>query len=199
MKESHGFLFVGNQLALDFINTRPIRDGALVELLPDFGALVNWFRAAGLLTDKEAGKMRRRWGDSARGRKFMDSVLKLRERLRSEVLTWEVGAPVHRSTVDELNRLMAKYPMRTRLKATREGIGEELWFETGKPENLLAPLVYATARMFAEVDPERVRKCGQCVLHFHDTSKKGTRRWCSMQLCGNRQKVAAYAARQRRS
>jgi predicted RNA-binding Zn ribbon-like protein len=36
------------------------------------------------------------------------------------------------------------------------------------------------------------------VLHFQDTSKKGTRRWCSMRLCGNRHKVAAYADRQRR-
>jgi predicted RNA-binding Zn ribbon-like protein len=43
----------------------------------------------------------------------------------------------------------------------------------------------------------RVRKCDQCVLHFYDISKKGTRRWCSTQLCGNRQKVAAYAARRR--
>jgi predicted RNA-binding Zn ribbon-like protein len=49
------------------------------------------------------------------------------------------------------------------------------------------------------VDRNRVRKCDQCVLHFHDISKKGTRRWCSMQLCGNRLKVAAYAARQRLS
>ncbi len=53
------------------------------------------------------------------------------------------------------------------------------------------------ATLFAHVDRARVRKCGQCVLHFHDTSKKGTRRWCSMRLCGNRVKVAAYAARQR--
>src|SRR6516164_5368126 len=49
----------------------------------------------------------------------------------------------------------------------------------------------------ASVDRTRVRKCGQCVLHFLDTSKKGTRRWCSMQLCGNRLKVAAYALRKR--
>src|SRR5438309_11915489 len=35
----------------------------------------------------------------------------------------------------------------------------------------------------------------QSSLHFHDISKKGTRRWCSMQLCGNRLKVAACAAR----
>ncbi|MBZ5718935.1 MAG: CGNR zinc finger domain-containing protein [Acidobacteriia bacterium] len=94
---------------------------------------------------------------------------------------------------------MAKHPMRTRLKTTSSAPAMELWFESKQPEDLLAPLARAAAMLFATVDRKRVRKCDQCVLHFHDTSKKGTRRWCSMQLCGNRLKVAAYAARQRKN
>ena len=44
-----GFLFVGNHLALDFLNTRPVQNGEPMELLSDFGALLRWFQAAGLL------------------------------------------------------------------------------------------------------------------------------------------------------
>ena len=73
----------------------------------------------------------------------------------------------------------------------------DLSFEARQPEDLFAPLAYSAARLFTEADRTRVRKCGQCVLHFLDTSKKGTRRWCSMQLCGNRLKVAAYAQQKR--
>jgi predicted RNA-binding Zn ribbon-like protein len=73
----------------------------------------------------------------------------------------------------------------------------ELWFPTEKPEDLYAPLAYSAAKLFTEVDQTRIRKCGACILHFLDISKKGTRYWCSMQLCGNRSKVVAYAARQR--
>ena len=43
-----GFLFVGNQLALDFVNTRPVQNGEPMELLPDFPralALVSGSRA----------------------------------------------------------------------------------------------------------------------------------------------------------
>jgi hypothetical protein len=90
---------------------------------------------------------------------------------------------------------MADYPMRTRL--TRKGSDTELWFKPSQPEELFAPLAHSAATLLADVDHNRVRKGAQCVLHFQDTSKKGTRRWCSMQLCGNRRKVAAYAARQR--
>jgi predicted RNA-binding Zn ribbon-like protein len=87
--------------------------------------------------------------------------------------------------------------MRTRLRGSGSAFSTELWFETRQPEDLFAPLAHSAATLFAAVDRNRVRKCAQCVLQFHDTSKKGTRRWCSMQLCGNRLKVAAYAARQR--
>lgn len=192
-----GFLFVGNHLALDFLNTRPAQNGELNELLPDFEALARWFQAAGLLSADEAAALVRRWANSPRGRRVLQAALKLRERLRKEVLAGEAGAGLHRSTIDELNRLMAEHPMRTRIKAVQETLRQELWFATERPEDLLGPLAHGAAALFTELNRERVRKCEQCVLHFHDTSKKGNRRWCSMRLCGNRLKVANYAARQR--
>ena len=110
---------------------------------------------------------------------------------------WERGASLHKATVDELNKLMADHPMRTRPKLPPGTSSTELYFEPRQPEDLFSPIAQSAASLFAGADHSRVRKCDQCVLHFYDTSKKGTRRWCSMQLCGNRRKVAAYAARQR--
>jgi predicted RNA-binding Zn ribbon-like protein len=192
-----GFLFVVNQLSLDFLNTRPVQDGAPLELLPDFGAILRWFQAADLLTARQVANLQERSGESDTARRTLKEARELREKLRKRVLAWERGVAVHRSTVDELNRLMVDHPMRTRLRATRNALSKELWFDPRQPEDLFAPLAHSAATLFAEARRDRVRKCGRCVLHFHDTSKKGTRRWCSMQLCGNRLKVAAYAARQR--
>jgi predicted RNA-binding Zn ribbon-like protein len=120
----------------------------------------------------------------------------LREKLRKQLLTWERGMSVHQPILDELNNLMARRPMRTRLRAKGRSCSTELWFEPREPEDLFAPLAHSAAILFADLHHKRVRKCARCVLHFYDTSKKGTRRWCSMQVCGNRLKVAAYAARQ---
>ena len=192
-----GFLFVGNRLALDFLNTRPVQNGEPTELLPDFNALLRWFQAAELLSARDAATLRQKWGKSARAQRTVEAARELREKLRKQVLAWEGGGAVHHSTLDELNRLMAAHPMRTRLKTSASGSATELWFQARQPEDLFAPLAHSTATLFASVERRRVRKCDQCVLHFYDTSKKGTRRWCSMQLCGNRLKVAAYAARQR--
>jgi predicted RNA-binding Zn ribbon-like protein len=192
-----GFLFVGNQLVLDFLNTRPVQNGEPMELLSDFAALLRWYQAADLLNSREAANLQQQWGQSVRARHALETMRALRERLRAEILAWEGGSAVHHSTVDELNRLMAEHPMRTRLKKKGHSPSTELWFEPRQPEDLFAPLAHSAAMLFANVDRNRVRKCDQCVLHFHDTSKKGTRRWCSMQLCGNRLKVAAYAVRKR--
>ena len=192
-----GFLFVENQLALDFLNTCPVQNGETLELLPDFQALLRWFRAAELLSAGQAASLWERWGESDRARRTLDTARELREKLRKDILAWERGATIRPSTVEELNRLLADHPMITRLKATRNVFSKQLWFDLQQPEDLFAPLAYRAATLFAEADRDRVRKCGQCVLHFYDTSKKGTRRWCSMRLCGNRLKVANYAARRR--
>jgi len=193
-----GFLFVGNHAVLDFLNTRPVQNGEPIELLADFGALVRWLRAAELISVQDATNLRQQWGHSARARRAVEALRGLREKLRKEIVAWEHGGSVHRSTAAELNQLMRDHPMLTRLKVKGSAPATELWFEAHQPEDLFAPLANSAASLFTNVNPDRVRKCGQCVLHFHDTSKKGTRRWCSMQLCGNRLKVAAYAARKRR-
>jgi predicted RNA-binding Zn ribbon-like protein len=192
-----GFLFVGNYLALDFLNTRPVQNGEPMELLCDFSALLRWFQAAGLLSSREMSNLQRQSGESAATRRTLDAIRQFREKLRKEVFAWEGGAHVRRATVAELNQLMAAYPMLSKLQATGSVPSMELWFEPSQPEDLFAPLAHSAAKLFAEADRNRVRKCGECVLHFYDTSKKGTRRWCSMQLCGNRLKVAAYAHRRR--
>src|SRR4029077_1308231 len=192
-----GFLFIGNQLALDFLNTRPVQKGKPSELLPDFSALLRWFQAGDLLSSREVGRLQRQWGGSASASRTTERMRQLREKLRREILAWERSGSVQHSTRDELNKLMAEHPMRMRLRTNGKLCSTELWFEPREPGDLFAPLAHCAATLFASVERKRVRKCAQCVLHFHDTSKRGTRRWCSMQLCGNRLKVAAYAARRR--
>jgi predicted RNA-binding Zn ribbon-like protein len=193
-----GFLFLGNELVLNFLNTRPVQDGKPTELLPDFGAVLRWFRAADLLDSEQVAGLKRQWEASFEAQKATLVMKELRERWREEILAWEAGRAIRSQTLDDLNGLMGKHPMLTRLTKSRTAYSTKLWFEVREPADLLAPLAHDAATLLATGDQKRVRKCANCVLLFHDTSKKGTRRWCSMQLCGNRFKVAAYAARQQK-
>ena len=194
-----GFLFVGNQLALDFVNTRPMMDGALVELLPDIAALLRWFVAAGLIETTRVTKLQRDWHGQRAASRVLESMRDFRERLRNDVIALEGGGDPRRSTLAELDRLLAAHPMRKRLRMKNGQAQAESWFPLDRPEDLYAPLADAAAKLFTDEDRSRIRKCGTCILHFLDISKKGNRQWCSMQLCGNRAKVAAYAAARKKA
>jgi len=192
-----GFLFVGNQLALDFVNTRPIQDEEEIELIPDVEALLRWFRAAGLLDASQLKTLRKRYSASMKASGTFKRMLEFRETLRKAVFSWESSGSIGRDFVAELNGLMASHPMRLRLHRNAGGFSTDSWFSLREPEDLISPIAQAAAKLFSTSDHNRVRKCEHCILHFHDTSKIGTRRWCSMRICGNRAKVAAYAARRR--
>src|ERR1700746_1129969 len=86
-----GFLFLGNHLALDFVNTCPVQNGEAVELLCDFDALLRWVQAAALLSSRQAAGLRQQWGESARAHHVVEAMRELRERLRKEILARENG------------------------------------------------------------------------------------------------------------
>ena len=130
-----GFLFLGNHLALDFLNTCPVQNGETVELLPDFDALLRWFRAADLLSSREAASLRQQRGESTRAQHVVEAVRELRETLRKAVIGRERGGTADRAALDELNHLMSEHPMLTRLKASGKGSTAELWFDPRRPED----------------------------------------------------------------
>lgn len=194
-----GFLFVGNHLSLDFVNTRPVINGQPVELLSDWKSLQRWFRAAGLASEREMEAFARQWEKRPEAGACLEGLKAFRESLRAAVLRLEAGEEPGSRTVAELNRLLRDHPMFLELRRTGTSLGKRKRFELRHPDDLLAPIVDAAAEMLSDFKPARLRKCESCVLHFYDTSKNGTRRWCSMQICGNRSKVAAYAERNRRT
>ena len=62
---------------------------------------------------------------------------------------------------------------------------------------LLAAIARSAAELVTEGESAPVRYCANpgCSLFFYDNSRTHRRRWCSMALCGNRHKVAAFARR----
>jgi predicted RNA-binding Zn ribbon-like protein len=99
--------------------------------------------------------------------------------------------------LSEVNRLLLQYPLRTSLRKRDGKLVRETALEINKPDDLWALIAHATADLLTDTETSRIRKCETCVVHFFDSSKKGSRRWCSMNICGNKVKVAAYQRRKR--
>jgi len=194
-----GFLFVGNQLALDFLNTKPILEGEPRELLPNAAALERWLIASGIVTSQKERALVRAWRDSRKGEAFVQKLIAFRERLRGAVLRLEAGLTPGDAFLAQVDVLLKEYPQRTSVSKQGSKVVLDVFFEPRKPEDVWAPIAAATAELLSEVEPFRIRQCESesCIVHFYDTSKKGSRRWCSMNICGNKLKVAAYQRRRR--
>jgi predicted RNA-binding Zn ribbon-like protein len=188
-----GFLFLGNQLSLDFLNTAPVVDGSKLELLPDGGALARWLGAADLIPADQAKRLAKAWAEEA----DLSQLHAFREAWRKQVLRMETGERPAREFLRELNTLLAKYPQIGQVEAGDEGFVFRSLFAPEKPDAVFSAIAHSAADLIVSADLSRLRKCESCVLHFYDDSKKGSRRWCSTQMCGNRAKVSAYYWRHR--
>lgn len=97
----------------------------------------------------------------------------------------------------ELDRALDRDDSRVRLQngeAAAQSVRVRRWKTPGP---MLAILAESIADLVAAAPAGRVKRCASpdCVILFLDRTRTGTRRWCSMDLCGNRTKVRDLRAR----
>ncbi|RRR99822.1 zf-CGNR multi-domain protein [Glycomyces terrestris] len=103
--------------------------------------------------------------------------------------------PLPEKAVAVLNRAAAAPPLAPRL--TGDGIASE-WAAPVRASQALSTLAREMIALLSGPLAERIRECASdnCPMVFVDSSRPGTRRWCSMERCGNRNKLRAYRARE---
>ncbi|MEU8345097.1 Conserved protein containing a Zn-ribbon-like motif, possibly RNA-binding [Actinomadura meyerae] len=167
---------VGEPLSLDLVNTRWIDERVHHDLLDSTDGLAVWLRSAGLD------------GRAAPDRATLDATLETREILSA--LLGEGSSP---ETVDAFNRVLERGALHYRLGSG----GREEHPRTDDPAWLPSWLAATDYLRLTTDAPARVKPCAHpgCVLYFFDATKSGTRRWCSMAVCGNRAKAARHYER----
>ena len=189
------FPFVGGVLCLDFLNT--VVEGR--DLLTDFTGLVRWLTEAGVLPPGEVGEVLEHWGTGRLANRALSETRALRETLRAAVRAFSNGKRVPKETLETINRQLACSSARAELVMSADGrIGKHFRLQWRQTEDLLAPVVESAADLLTGADRSLIHQCAGagCTLFFYDRTKNHRRRWCSVAVCGNRAKVAAFRARQ---
>ncbi|WP_326598530.1 CGNR zinc finger domain-containing protein [Streptomyces sp. NBC_01803] len=121
----------------------------------------------------------------------------LRDALWRLALARAEGAPVTPADLAVVNEAAA----RPALAPSAGPDGERAWAGPLTGERLLATVARDAVELLTGPFRDRIRMCSgeRCHLVYVDTSRPGSRRWCSMEHCGNRHKVRASRARARRS
>ncbi len=186
-------------MCVDFANTVYARgrpDGGL----GDFDDVVAFLEVAAAVDPGRARRLRTLAGASPRrGATAFARALALRGIVRALLAALASREPVRRSWVGLVNELLRSVPGYAQLVARDDGWWLAPVASREDPLSALLPVARSAAELIEEGPGAPVRKCASptCVLYFYDASRTGQRRWCSMAVCGNRTKVAAYARRWR--
>jgi predicted RNA-binding Zn ribbon-like protein len=156
-------------LALDLLNTQWMASGGPADLLATMEGTRAWLAAAGFAAVPTPATRQ--------------ALVTARQAIRN-ILT-AGGEP---AAVERLNEVLDHGRLRLSVgpPATPEQtleVDDQAW----------RPAVTAAVNLLdlLKQAPDRIRSCQHpaCVLWFYDTTRNGTRRWCSMATCGNRAKA----------
>ena len=195
--ETEKFLRDGNNLSVDFVNTRIAENGAPLDLLEDFTDVAAWAIAAGLMEKSQAEKL---IGDSKNRLQIAEAfarAINFREILREMLANLAEGKVVGKAAMAAINRELQNTGGTIEIRKAENGFEKLFRADFSEPRQLLAPVAESAADLLCYGVPANIKKCENpdCVLFFYDTTKNHSRRWCSMQICGNRAKAAAFYQR----
>jgi predicted RNA-binding Zn ribbon-like protein len=192
------FLFVGNHPCLDFINTQMIVRGNPTDLLGGYEDLVAWLVQANIMNPAQAAAVMAQWNQKDQEQLFEQGIM-FRNTLREMAERIVARKSIPDSAVASINQILSRCPGYPQLVHAKGRFERQFQSQAARKDGLLAPLAEAAIDLLCSGGLSLVKKCGNaaCILYFYDTTKNHTRNWCSMQLCGNRTKVAAHYQRKR--
>jgi predicted RNA-binding Zn ribbon-like protein len=189
------------RLCLEFANTANWHASEHpVEELNSYADLVAWARRVGLLSEDEAQiqleKVAHRPADGA---VILEKAIELREVMYRIFSAVADGRPVEAADISLLNQWLKQAQGRLQVVVTDGGFSWQ-WDDQGTSlEQVLWPIVQSAAELLVSEDLARVKECADdrgCGWLFVDTSRNQSRRWCSMESCGNRAKVRRHRRKQ---
>ena len=159
----------GEPLALDLLNTQWLASGSPVDLFTTPEGTRTWLAAGGVTAAPAHGTR--------------EALITARQAIR-DVLSGQGGTAAR----DRLNDVLGHGCLRLSLGP---GTTTTQALEVDDPAWQPAVMAAVNVLDLLEQAPDRIRQCQHpaCVLWFYDTTRNGTRRWCSMASCGNRAKA----------
>jgi predicted RNA-binding Zn ribbon-like protein len=170
---------LGEPLPLDLLNTHWIERGQLQDLLVTVAGVRTWLRSARISPDSIVPPA------SEEARHAL--------RHARQVIQAVAEQPSSPQALDAFNRLL-KHGHRERMLASAAPVARLVIDSPEWTVPWLAADEYVDLLLNS---PDRIKHCRhpECVLWYLDTSRSGTRQWCSMSVCGNRAKATRHYQR----
>jgi predicted RNA-binding Zn ribbon-like protein len=175
------------EAALDFLNTRELESGHLVDHLERPNDASSWFVDQGVLHARDG----RGWSTAD-----LDRIRRVRDALHEIVDAVVDERRPDEASIDLVNATLALGVV-PRLECDGRNVRIGHRHGVSPVDDALASLAAPIVGELASGRPDRFRICASdtCRWTFYDASPTGRRRWCDMKTCGNRAKAARHRDR----
>jgi len=187
---------LAGSLCLDFANTANWHKSEQpVELLTSYDELIDWSRHAGVLNEQESDQL---LSQASANPSDAEAVRAQAVELREAI--YRIFASIandERPDVEDLELLNGALGPALANARIVEGQDGFTWDWAGDEislDRMLWPVARSAAELLASAQLNRARQCAdeKCGWLFLDMSRNRSRRWCSMEYCGNRNKARNY-------
>ena len=188
------YKLIGGKLCFDFTNTVSWRELEHPhEWLDSIDNLASWAQMAEILSTKEARNLKRLLFDQNE-----DGIKKLQQLKDTREIIYNIfNCVIHQTSPSEkdmknINRLVKKAMSHLELVPSPDGFELAWQIDLSGMDKIHYSTIRSAVQVLTTKDLTRIKKCPSCQWLYLDMSKNKSRRWCTMEDCGNRHKVNAF-------
>ncbi|GCE31749.1 hypothetical protein KDA_72330 [Dictyobacter alpinus] len=188
---------------MDFTNTVDPRIGnSPREFLTNYADLARWSLYVGVLDESEAERLLQcAEQQPEEAASVFERAIVLREVLYRTFAALAHNLVPEPADLDLLKTAFVEAMTPAQLIPTTHGLQWDWTARKNELEQMLWPVVRSAIELLTTPEEiKRVKECpgiNDCGWLFLDTSKNGSRQWCSMEGCGSRAKMRRQYARKR--
>ena len=188
---------VGGALCLDFTNTINSRLTPEHDYLHHYSDLVGWANRVGILSPTQTSQLLKRAKQNPEEAEItLGSAQRHRDLLYRLFSNAASGSELAKKDMEIFVGFYGEAISRGQL--IKLGTHYSTTWKMGQSlDAVLLPIIHSAGELLLSEELGHVKECPGCGWLFLDTSKNQSRRWCSMNTCGARDKMRRYHKRQR--
>jgi len=186
-------------ISLDFTNTVDDRlSDQPTDTLTTYKDFLDWAVQENVIERTEAAKLKHRESNPEQA---LQRIRELRELLYRLLSAAAGKRRIQEEDLERFNGILAEAMSSVRINQTEKGFDWACCPGGSGLDSLLYRIVKSTADLLVSDQLDRIRVCAdpQCGWLFLDSSRNRSRRWCSMDSCGNRAKARRFYQRHQKS
>ena len=186
---------VGGALCLDFINTVNSRIQTEHDYLMQYSDVAGWANKLGILSPTQINQLQKHAKQNVEGAESaLLAARTLRDLLYRLFSNTAKGSEPDKKDMESFVIFYGESIARSRLIKDKTHY-TTAWKLDEELDAVLWPVIHSAGELLLSEELPHVKECPGCGWLFLDTSKNQSRRWCSMNTCGARDKMRRYHKR----